>query len=108
MATWPKDTQASRNAFYGYPGKGEIAAQIVRPAACAMYYKGQRVKSIMFHRTAAPALRGSLNEIWDYGQHDKKRIGAAGVSNMPALTIIAWCADPRPNGQITPMPLRSI
>ncbi|MCK1604068.1 hypothetical protein IVB02_22215 [Bradyrhizobium sp. 166] len=52
MATWPKDTQASRNAFYGYPGKGEIAAQIVRPAACAMYYKGQRVKSIMFHRTA--------------------------------------------------------
>ncbi|MCK1422408.1 hypothetical protein IVB15_09220 [Bradyrhizobium sp. 182] len=47
MATWPKDTQAARNTFYGDPGKGEIAAQMVPVVpAFAMYYKGRRVKSI--------------------------------------------------------------
>ena len=29
MTAWPKDNQAARNAFYGDPGKGEIAAQMV-------------------------------------------------------------------------------
>lgn len=80
-AAWPKDTQAARNAFYGDPGKGEIAPQMVPVVPpFAMFYEGRRVKSIMFHRKAAPALLAALNEIWDYCQHDQGRIDAAGVS----------------------------
>lgn len=81
MVTWPKDNQTARNAFYGDPGKGEIAPQMVAVnPPFAMYYEGKRVKTIMFHRKAAPALLAALNEIWDYCQHDQSRIDAAGVS----------------------------
>lgn len=80
-AVWPKDTQAARNTFYGDPGKGEIAHQMVPVVPpFAMYYEGKRVKAISFHRRAAPALLAALNEIWDYCQHDQARIDAAGVS----------------------------
>lgn len=81
MTAWPKDNQAARNAFYGDPGRGEIAKQMVPVTPpFAMYYEGRRIKSIMFHRKAAPALAAALAEIWDYCQHDQARIDAAGVS----------------------------
>lgn len=81
MTRWPKDNQESRNAFYGDPGKGQIASQMVPVVPpFAMYYDGKRVKSIMFHKRAAPALLAALNEIWDYCRHDQKKIDAAGVS----------------------------
>ena len=55
--TWPKDTQAARNAFYGDPAKNQIASQLVPVVPpFAMYYEGKRVKAIQFHRRAAPAL----------------------------------------------------
>jgi hypothetical protein len=78
---WPKDTQEARNAFYGDPGKGEIEAQLVPVVPpFAMYYEGQRIKAISFHRKAAPALLAALNEIWDYCGRDQSKIDAAGVS----------------------------
>lgn len=81
MTAWPKDTQAARNSFYGDPGKGQIASQMVPVVPpFAMYYEGKRVKAIQFHRKAAPALLAALNEIWDYCQHDQAKIDAAGVS----------------------------
>lgn len=81
MPAWPKDNQTARNAFYGDPGKGQIAAQMVPVVPpFAMYYDGKRVKAIQFHRKAAPALLAALNEIWDYCEHDQKKIDAAGVS----------------------------
>lgn len=81
MTNWPKDTQEARNAFYGDPGKGEIEAQLVSVVPpFAMYYEGQRIKAISFHRKAAPALLAALNEIWDYCQHDQAKVDAAGVS----------------------------
>ncbi|MCD9819805.1 M15 family metallopeptidase [Bradyrhizobium japonicum] len=81
-AIWPKDNQAARNAFYGDPGKGQIAPQMVPVVPpFAMYYEGRRVKAIQFHRKAAPALLAALNEIWDYCGRDQKKIDAAGVSN---------------------------
>jgi hypothetical protein len=77
MTAWPKDNQTARNAFYGDPGKGQIASQIVPVVPpFAMYYDGKRVKAIQCHRRAAPALQ----EIWDYCQHDQAKIDAAGVS----------------------------
>jgi hypothetical protein len=81
MSPWPKDTQAARNAYYGDPGRDEIAAQMVPVVPpFAMYYEGRRVKSIMFHRKAAPALLAALDEIWDYCQRDQAKVDAAGVS----------------------------
>lgn len=81
MTAWPKDTQAARNAFYGDPGKGQIAGQMVPVVPpFAMYYEGKRVKAIQFHRKAAPALLAALNEIWDYCGRDQAKIDAAGVS----------------------------
>ena len=81
MTAWPKDTQAARNAFYGDPGRGDIASQMVPVVPpFAMYYEGRRVKAIQFHRKAAPALQAALQEIWDYCQHDQAKVDAAGVS----------------------------
>lgn len=82
MTAWPKDNQAARNAFYGDPGRGEIAAQMVPVVPpFAMYYEGRRIKAIQFHRKAAPALLAALNEIWDYCQHDQAKVDASGASN---------------------------
>lgn len=81
MTAWPKDTQAARNAFYGDPGRGDIASQMVPVVPpFAMYYEGRRVKAIQFHRKAAPALQAALQEIWDYCQHDQAKVDATGVS----------------------------
>ena len=81
MTSWPKDNQTARNASYGDPGKGQIAAQMVPVVPpFAMYYEGKRVKAIQFHRKAAPALLAALQEIWDYCQHEQARVDAAGVS----------------------------
>ena len=78
---WPKDNQTARNAFYGDPGRGEIARQMVPVVPpFAMYYDGRRVKAIQFHRKCAPALLAALNEIWDACDHDQTKIDAAGVS----------------------------
>jgi hypothetical protein len=74
-------SQLSQIAFYGDPGKGEIASRMVPVVPpFAMYYEGKRVNSIQFHKRAAPALLAALNEIWDYCQHDQTRVDAAGVS----------------------------
>lgn len=81
MPTWPKDNQTARNAFYGDPGKGQIASQMVPVVPpFAMYYEGRKVKSIMFHRKAAASLLAALNEIWDFYGRDQSKIDAAGLS----------------------------
>ena len=82
---WPRDTQQARNAFYGDPANGEIAEQLVPVVPpFAMYYTDgnvtKRIKSISFHKKAAPYLLAALNEIWDFYGRDQKRIDAAGVS----------------------------
>lgn len=81
MTPWPKDNQVARNAFYGDPGKNEIAGQMVPVVPpFAMFYEGKRVKAIQFHKKAAPALLAALNEIWEACGRDQKKIDACGVS----------------------------
>jgi lysozyme family protein len=86
MTQWPKDNEADRDAFYGDPGKGQIAAQMVPVIPpFAMFYtdekgKVSRVKTIMFHRKAAAALLAALSEIWDYCGRDQAKIDASGAS----------------------------
>lgn len=79
--SWPKDNQEARNAFYGDPGKGEIASRMVPVVPpFAMYYEGKKINNIQFHRKCAPALVAALNEIWDYCQHDQAKVDASGAS----------------------------
>lgn len=83
MTRWPQDNQSSRNAFYGDPGRNQIASQLVPVTPpFAMTYEGRRIKTIMFHRKCAAALLAALNEIWDACRHDQARIDAAGVSKF--------------------------
>lgn len=85
MTAWPKDNQTSRNAFYGDPGRGEIAAQMVPVIPpFRMTYTDENgtkvIRSISFHRKCASALLAALNEIWDFCQHDQAKIDASGAS----------------------------
>jgi hypothetical protein len=88
MSKWPADNQAALIAFYGDPGKGEVGRQLVKVTPpFQMYYDGRPLKTISFHRKAAPALLAALNEIYEhYGRDqavlDKLRIShCAGTYN---------------------------
>lgn len=80
MTRWPADNQADLLRFYGTPGP-DVERQLVPVVPpFQMYYDGQPIKSIRFHRKAAPALAAALNEIWDHYGHDQKKIDALGIS----------------------------
>jgi hypothetical protein len=69
-------------AFYGDPGKGEVASQLVRVTPpFQMYYDGRPLKTISFHKKAAPALLAALNAIWDHYGRDQAQIDRLGISN---------------------------
>lgn len=81
MSRWPKDNPAALAAFYGDPGTGEVEKQLVAVTPpFKMYYESKPVKSIRFHKKAAPALLAALNQIWDYYGHDQAKIDALGIS----------------------------
>lgn len=80
MGKWPADDQAALLRFYGTPGP-DIDRQLVDVVPpFQMYYDGQPIKRIRFHRKAAPALAAALKEIWDHYGHDQKKIDALGIS----------------------------
>lgn len=80
MSRWPADNQAALIEFYGEPGP-EVVAQLVPVVPpFVMTYEGTPIRSIMFHKKAAPALAAALAEIWEsYGKNQAK-IDHAGVS----------------------------
>ncbi len=81
MGRWPRDVQAELIKFYGDPGKGQVARQLVRVVPpFQMYYDGRPLKSLSFHKKAAPALKAALDEIWDYYEHDQGKIDRLGIS----------------------------
>jgi len=88
MVTWPKDTQAARNAFYGDPGKGQIASQMVPVVPpFAMYYTATKSGT-------------TVNTIKRKSMH-RERL------SISERIIIEWCAGPRLNGLTMLMPLLS-
>lgn len=87
MVKFPKDTMAAKIAFYGDPrgphGVNErwFAANIIRVVPpWRMTYAGKPVKSIAFHRKAAPALDAALQAIWDECSRKQSVIDAHGLS----------------------------
>lgn len=79
MSRWPRDNQSALIAFYGKPGP-DVERQLVDVVPpWAMQIEGHAVKSIKFHRLAAPSLRTVLQEIWEYYGKSQKRINDAGL-----------------------------
>jgi hypothetical protein len=78
---WPNDDAASLKAFYGDPAKGEPGQRLVPVVPpFRMTYEGKPIKSIMFHKKAAPALKAALDEIWEHYGRDQSKIDAISVS----------------------------
>jgi hypothetical protein len=82
MSRWPADNQTALKRFYGTPGRGgTLEAQIVRVVPpFQMYYGEVRIKSLLFHKKAAPALLAALNEIWEKSGRDQAKLDRLGVS----------------------------
>ena len=81
MSRWPHDDPASLAKFYGDPAKGEPGQQLVPVIPpFRMTYAGKPIKSIMFHRKAAPALKAALDAIWQHYGRDQAKVDAISVS----------------------------
>lgn len=89
LPAFPKDTMAAKISFYGDPrGPHGVnpkwydanVIRIVPPFR--MTYAGKPIKSIAFHKRAAPALEAALSAIWDACDHDQKKIDAYGLSEF--------------------------
>ncbi|MCA1458088.1 M15 family metallopeptidase [Bradyrhizobium sp. BRP22] len=81
MSRWPHDDPASLAAFYGDPAKDEPGKQLVPVVPpFLMYYDGQPIRRIMFHRKAADALAAALNEIWEHYGQDQATIDRLRIS----------------------------
>lgn len=80
MSKWPKDNQQALIAFYGKPGP-QVENQLVPVVPpFRMTYEGKPIKSIRFHKLAAPALLAALNEIWEHYGKDQNKIDELGIS----------------------------
>lgn len=78
---WPADNQEALIDFYGNPGP-EVEAQLVPVVPpFKMYYDGNPINSIKFHRKAAGALAAALEEVWDYYDKDQTKIDALKISH---------------------------
>lgn len=79
---WPHDDPKSLAAFYGDPAKGEPGKQLVPVVPpFKMYYGGKLVKSISFHKKAAPSLLRVLNAIWEHCGKDQAVVDKFRISN---------------------------
>lgn len=79
---FPKDNQTALISFYGDPGTGAVGRQLVKiTPPFKMYYEGKPVKTISFHKKAAPALEAVLDKIWDYYERDQAMIDRLRISD---------------------------
>jgi peptidoglycan hydrolase-like protein with peptidoglycan-binding domain len=78
---WPRDTEADLIAYYGEPKTAALESQLVDVVPpFKMYYEGEPVKRIRFHKKAAPALKAALDDIWAAYGHDQAAIDRDRVS----------------------------
>lgn len=83
MSRWPKDSQAALIKFYGDPGTGEVAEQLVSiTPPFQMFYdkKPMRPNRLLVHRKAAASFDAAFRKIWDYYGHDQKLINKLRIS----------------------------
>lgn len=83
MSRWPQDNPSELAKFYGDPNKSQPGRQLVKVVPpFQMYYDGKPIKTITFHKKAAPALLSALNSIWVYYGRDQAKIDKLGISKF--------------------------
>ncbi len=81
MSRWPSDNQSALIAFYGDPGTGAVARQLVPVVPpFKMYYDGKPVKHLLIHTKAAAAFQRAFAKIWNYYDRDQEVINQKGIS----------------------------
>lgn len=85
MSRWPKDNQTTLIKFYGDPGTGEVARQLVKLAPpFKLYFRergGQKlVPYMLVHEKCRDAFAAALQKIWDYYGRDQSVIDKLHVS----------------------------
>lgn len=84
MSRWPRDNMKELVAFYGNPDAPDFEKKnlvlVVPPFKIT--YAGKTTKGIRCHKKCAVALKAALDEIWDYYEHDQKKIDATGISDF--------------------------
>lgn len=79
---WPKDNQSALIKFYGDPGTRAVADQLVKiTPPFKMYYEGKPVKTLTFHKKAAPSLLAALTKVWNYYDCDQAAIDRLRISS---------------------------
>lgn len=85
MATWPKDTTAAKNAFYGNFNLKNWQAQYltrIKPPFMMFYAKKPMTTGILVNKKCADAMMAAFQEIWDKCDHDEKKVAATGASDF--------------------------
>jgi len=83
--TWPIDTTAAKNAFYGdfHSGGWQELNLVHMTAPYVMYYEKQPLMhGILVHRLIVPVLTTIFQEIWDKCNHDQAQVDATGASDF--------------------------
>lgn len=86
MPTWPKDTTAAKNAFYGNfhaaDWQTKFLTRITPPFQ--MYYGGKShpMPSILVNKMCAAAFMSVFNEIWNACGHEQAKVDATGASDF--------------------------
>lgn len=85
MPTWPKDTTAAKNAFYGdFHGKNWGSENLVRVIPpFKMYYEKNLMKSgILVHKKIKPALEAVFAEVWEKCGKDQAKTDKTGITDF--------------------------
>lgn len=81
MSRWPRDNQSALIAFYGDPGSGAVARQLVPYVPpFKMYYDGKPVRHILLHKKCVPAFKSAFEKIWNYYGQDQRIIDELHIS----------------------------
>ena len=82
--TWPKDTTAAKNAFYGdfhaATWQQQYLTRITTPFQ--MCYGKNPIPSLLVNRMCAAAVLSCFNDIWNACDHDQKKVDATGASDF--------------------------
>lgn len=85
MATWPKDTTAAKNAFYGDFRLSSFQAQHltrIKPPFMMYYDKKPMKTGILVNKACAAAMLAAFQDIWDKCGHDEKKVAETGASDF--------------------------
>jgi hypothetical protein len=88
MSRWPADNQRALIAFYGDPGKDEVARQLVRyKPPFQMYFGKTKVGSLLLHAKCSAAFARAFDKIWNYYGRDQDVIDSLRISQTAGTYV---------------------